>query len=715
MGNSQKKAPGGTVSTDKKDIDLKSIIESETGVTFKNNKCKCMFHDDKTPSFSIYLKDGEQKFKCFGCDKSGDVIDFLQSYKNLSYQEALEYLELKTSDGFIASRNEKQIIKDKVIKDHGNIVDFYRFTDIEGKTLYYKVKFTDKSGKKDIRYYSLDDKGNVINKRIHPVEVPYNLHKLGKVKTIYITEGEKDADTLINLGYAAATSLKGVKELPEGIFNDKPIVFIGDTGEAGKKYAEDTYRLLDGVVNSFNYVELNGIEALGDNKDVTDWIEAGNTKKDLELDIKKAWNWTQCRIWRDFKVKIKKGAAGEPDKEIIEPLKTWKNLELLLNREGINIIFNEIAKEIEASGRIASAREELVEDVRHLAIINGLNINIDETIRFMYKIGLKNKQNSFIEALKKHRNSDYSIIDDVYSCININSDLITDESAMEDYRIYFKKWAINVVRQAHNKGDYDSQGVLVLQGKQGTYKSTFFKQLFKNNDWFLGDRDFNPDNKDHIKINTKYICVEWGELDSTLKSDQAKLKQHITSPYDEYRQPYARLEVKNPRITTYCATVNQIDFLKDPTGSRRWWIIPVNECNREKMESIDLNLFWGAVYDLWVNDENSYYMTKEEQVRCENRNMRFNSKTDISITLDECIDWDYPIHQVYNQVELCELLGLTGKGDKVAVGRELERRGYIYQTYRLDGKTTKKGYKLPQITPRASTLSAIESSSRYKR
>lgn len=133
------------------------------------------------------------------------------------------------------------------------------------------------------------------------------------------------------------------------------------------------------------------------------------------------------------------------------------------------------------------------------------------------------------------------------------------------------------------------------------------------------------------------------------------------------------------------------------------------------MESIDMNLFWGAVYDLWIKDENSYYMTKEEQIRCENRNMRFNSKTDISITLDECIEWNYPVHQVYNQVELCELLGLTGKGDKVAVGRELERRGYIYQTYRLDGKTTKKGYKLPQITPRASTLSAIESKNRYKR
>lgn len=66
------------VSTDKKAIDLRSIIESETGVTFKNNKCKCMFHDEKTPSFSIYLKDGEQKYKCHGCDAGGDVIDFIE-------------------------------------------------------------------------------------------------------------------------------------------------------------------------------------------------------------------------------------------------------------------------------------------------------------------------------------------------------------------------------------------------------------------------------------------------------------------------------------------------------------------------------------------------------------------------------------------------------------------------------------------------------------
>lgn len=699
------------VSTDKKDIDLKSIIESETGVTFKNNKCKCMFHDDKTPSFTIYLKDGEQKYKCHGCNAGGDVIDFIEKYKTINFQEALEYLGLKTSDNFIAARTEKQLIIEATKKDHGNIIDTYRFTDLDGNTLYYKVKYKDKTGKKQIRYYSIDSKGKAINKRLHETEVPYNLHNLTHAKTIYITEGEKDSDTLINLGYIA-TSLKGVKELPEGIFNNKPVVFIGDTGEAGKKYANDIFKLLDGIVNSFNYVELTGIEALGDNKDVTDWLEAGNTKEDLQIDMRNSWNWTQCRYWRDFIFKLEN---GNPEKPIIKPLKTWRNLEMLLNRENITIAFNEISKEIEASGRITSTREELLEDIKHLALTNGLNINVDETIRYINYIGLKNKQNSFIKTLEKHRNSNYAIIDEVYNCLDINHDLINDEHAEQDFKMYFTKWCINVIRQAHNDGKYDSQGVLVLQGKQGTFKSTFFKLLFGNNDWFLGDRDFNPDNKDHVKINTKYICVEWGELDSTLKSDQAKLKQHISAPFDEYRQPYARLEVKNPRITTYCATVNQIDFLKDPTGSRRWWIIPVNKCNTEKMKSINMLEFWGAIYDLWIKEQDSYFMTREEQNRCEKRNMSFNAKTDISITLDECIEWEHPIYNIYNKTEVCELLGLTGKGDKVALSRELERRGYIYQTHRDIADKIKKGYKLPTITPSANTLNILEKQSKYRR
>lgn len=50
----------------------------------------CPFHAEKTPSFHVHPEKGF--FKCFGCGKSGDVIDFVAETENLSFTKAVEAL-----------------------------------------------------------------------------------------------------------------------------------------------------------------------------------------------------------------------------------------------------------------------------------------------------------------------------------------------------------------------------------------------------------------------------------------------------------------------------------------------------------------------------------------------------------------------------------------------------------------------------------------------
>jgi DNA primase len=50
----------------------------------------CPFHQEKTPSFSVFLN--SQYFKCFGCGKSGDVLTFVQEIEGISFYEALRLL-----------------------------------------------------------------------------------------------------------------------------------------------------------------------------------------------------------------------------------------------------------------------------------------------------------------------------------------------------------------------------------------------------------------------------------------------------------------------------------------------------------------------------------------------------------------------------------------------------------------------------------------------
>src|ERR1700683_3535793 len=50
----------------------------------------CPFHNEKTPSFSIYAD--HQFYKCFGCDARGDVFNFVMTIEGLTFWEALKKL-----------------------------------------------------------------------------------------------------------------------------------------------------------------------------------------------------------------------------------------------------------------------------------------------------------------------------------------------------------------------------------------------------------------------------------------------------------------------------------------------------------------------------------------------------------------------------------------------------------------------------------------------
>ncbi|MFH1118382.1 MAG: DNA primase [Bacteroidota bacterium] len=53
----------------------------------------CPFHNEKTPSFTVSPAKGI--FKCFGCGKAGNAVNFVMEHEKYSYPEALRYLANK--------------------------------------------------------------------------------------------------------------------------------------------------------------------------------------------------------------------------------------------------------------------------------------------------------------------------------------------------------------------------------------------------------------------------------------------------------------------------------------------------------------------------------------------------------------------------------------------------------------------------------------------
>ena len=65
----------------------------------------CPLHQEKTPSFTVNPE--RQTFHCYGCHESGDVISFVQAYKDLSFKEALVYLNIDTPSAKPKTRKQR--------------------------------------------------------------------------------------------------------------------------------------------------------------------------------------------------------------------------------------------------------------------------------------------------------------------------------------------------------------------------------------------------------------------------------------------------------------------------------------------------------------------------------------------------------------------------------------------------------------------------------
>lgn len=72
--------------------DIESTVSSYVSLKRKGKILTglCPFHNEKTPSFTVYPE--TQSYYCFGCGNGGDVITFIRNIENLDYMEAVKLL-----------------------------------------------------------------------------------------------------------------------------------------------------------------------------------------------------------------------------------------------------------------------------------------------------------------------------------------------------------------------------------------------------------------------------------------------------------------------------------------------------------------------------------------------------------------------------------------------------------------------------------------------
>jgi len=164
--------------------------------------------------------------------------------------------------------------------------------------------------------------------------------------------------------------------------------------------------------------------------------------------------------------------------------------------------------------------------------------------------------------------------------------------------VLVRRWLIAAVARAMRPG-CKADNMLVLHGKQGAGKSTFFAVL--GGAWFTDSLDTgNGIDKDALITAHGYWVCEMAELDGiTSKQDFNHLKALVSTAVDTLRRPYGLNPKPMARGFVFCGTTNTGDFIRDESGARRQWIIEV-------MQPVDVDLVRAEREQLWAEAVAAY-------------------------------------------------------------------------------------------------------------
>ncbi|NOD87411.1 MULTISPECIES: VapE domain-containing protein [unclassified Ruegeria] len=170
-----------------------------------------------------------------------------------------------------------------------------------------------------------------------------------------------------------------------------------------------------------------------------------------------------------------------------------------------------------------------------------------------------------------------------------------------------RKWLIAAVARGMIPG-CKVDNALIFEGPQGVGKSSALAALVPDPDWF-GDSlpDFHhKDAKSYL--NGKWI-VELAELTQVHKGELENMRSFMSRTKEDYRPSHARLEIKRPRRCVFAGSTNRDDYLKDPAGERRFWIVQTDgHFDIEGLTAVRDQL-WAEAYEAYKSGE-VWYMDR---------------------------------------------------------------------------------------------------------
>lgn len=190
--------------------------------------------------------------------------------------------------------------------------------------------------------------------------------------------------------------------------------------------------------------------------------------------------------------------------------------------------------------------------------------------------------------------------------------------------------------------------ILCLVGGQGIGKSSFFRMLSTDDEWFADDIKDLESNRVYEKLQGHWV-IELSEMLATnnAKSNEA-IKSFLSRQKEIYRTPYERYPKDRPRQCVFGGTTNKISFLPgDRTGNRRFLPIAC-DANQAEVFILDdseakeyIDQVWAEAMEYYKSGKHSLKLSSDMEAELRQRQKQFMQE-DVDAGLILAFMQDYP-------------------------------------------------------------------------
>ena len=178
-----------------------------------------------------------------------------------------------------------------------------------------------------------------------------------------------------------------------------------------------------------------------------------------------------------------------------------------------------------------------------------------------------------------------------------------------------RKWLVGMVAGWLEEKTVNEE-ILVLIGEQGIYKTQWFEHLLppELSAYFNSTSTFGKMDKDEVLSLSQFGLICLDEIDALKSEAMSRLKWAVTTKTTDTRKPYAHNSERRIHIASYCGTSNNLQFIDDDSGTRRWLTFEVESIRSPFEYPIHHDEIFAQAYALYLKGFHYWFEGKETDI-----------------------------------------------------------------------------------------------------